>query len=165
MARIIDVLLKRRRFLAVFLIREHESYRITGKKWINAHTHLFKYKGGVYAVDLSRYTYSKKNKSIYFLDVAHIKQILIDESNGKPLSKEERVLKAQELDGTNDRFDLLSPRELSMYVTGSYMRNLITAVAQTSGLKLSIISIIVGLVAGVGVGWVIRDIITGGYFG
>ncbi len=70
---------RKRKFLAVFVLRERETYHIVGKKRIRVSSRKVRFHGGSYPVDVSYPTYTKGNKNIYFLDVKIIKQILMEE--------------------------------------------------------------------------------------
>ena len=155
---IINILLRRRRFLAVFVLRERETFHIVGKKYIRVNTHTVRFHGGKYPVDVSFPTYTKKSKNVYFLDVKMLKQILINSDDPKAL----REILPLELDGTDSKFNLITPELLDAITKVSLLRALFSSIMTgKSGLAMGII---VGAIAGVGVGWVIRDVITGGYF-
>ena len=156
---------RRRKFLAVFVLRERETFHIIGKRRIRSTTKIVKYRGGAYPVDVSYPTYTKKNKNIYFLDVKIINQYIIDGENQKREGKtdfERDPINPVSLDGTDSRYELMSPKTLSTLIHDKNLRAMFSSITKTASFRLT--EIIIGLIAGVGIGWLIRDIMTGGYF-
>lgn len=141
------------------MLRERETYHIVGKKRIRVSSKKVRFHGGSYPVDVSYPTYTKGNKNIYFLDVKIINQILMSQDGETPKGFE---WKPTELDGTDSRYELMSPKTLDIFVSQSFLSALFSRL--TSSGKLAIGSIVMGLLAGTGIGWIIHEVITGGYF-
>lgn len=155
--------MRKRKFRAIFVLREKEVFHIVGKKRIKVSTERVRYRGGTYPVNLSFPTFTKKNRNYYFLNVKEIKQILmIENNNQRKRSLKNFGFEPEQLDNTDSQYDLLTPKELDLMVTQGWMRSLITSL--TIATKTPILLIVICLIAGTGLGWVIRDIITGGYF-
>jgi len=150
---------KKRKFLAIFVLRERETYHVIGKRKIKSTTKLVRYRGGKYPVDVSYPTYTKKNKNLYFLDVKIINQILMDDEQIVPTDFE---FKPTTLDGSDSKFELMNPQTLSDLIRDKNLRAMFSSI--TNATKFHIMELFIGVIAGVGIGWLIRDIITGGYF-
>lgn len=154
---------KKTKYRAIFVLRIKEVFHIVGKKKVDVSTERVRYKGGTYPINLSFPTFTKKNRHYYFLNVKEIKQILIVENDDKRTNAlKDFKFTSEQLDNTDSQYDLLTPKELDLMVTQGWIKALITSI--TSVAKTPILLMVICLLAGTGLGWVIRDIITGGYF-
>ena len=151
------------KYKARFVLREGEVFRIIGKKRINAFAERIRYKGGTYPINLSFPTFKKKNKNIYFLNVKEIKQILvIDDDKTRNKALKSFKFEAEQLDATDSQYDLLTPKELDLVVAQGFLRALVSSIVSIT--KKPILLIVITLIAGAGIGWLVRDLVTGGYF-
>jgi len=60
---------KKKRYLAIFLIKEQESFTIIGKKLFNPNNSSVSYKGKAYIIQTDIHTYSKGLTHFYFIDM------------------------------------------------------------------------------------------------
>jgi len=146
-----------KKYKAIFVLREGETFRVVKKRKIQVSKGVVRYKGGTYPVDLSFRTYTKKNKNFYFLNVKELNQYLLERREIPKNFKLEQI----GVDGVDSRYELMSPKTLDALVSQSHFKDLFTSIVKT---KPNLLLLFVGIFGGTGLGWVIRDIMTGGYF-
>lgn len=74
---------KRKKYLAIFLIKEQNSYTIVGKKFFNPTLDSMEYKGSTYIFNTSTSTCSKGLNQLFFID-KNTKKLLLFEKNKNP---------------------------------------------------------------------------------
>lgn len=75
---------KKKRYLAVFLVKEQNSYNIDGKKFFNPSESTIEYKGNTYIINSANQTLSKGITLIFYISIDTKKQLLFyktDKSN------------------------------------------------------------------------------------
>ncbi len=67
---------KRKRYVAIFLIKEQNSYTIIDKKFFNPIKDSIEYRSNTYIINTSTPTYTKGLKLLFFIDTDTKKQLL-----------------------------------------------------------------------------------------
>lgn len=79
---------KRKKYLAVFLIKEQESYTIVGKKFFNPTINSIEFQSNTYLINTSTPTYTKGLKLFFFMDISSKNQLLFVKTKGKKVDTE-----------------------------------------------------------------------------
>lgn len=133
-------LIRRRKYIAYFVIIDGVKVDVIGRRTFRPTQKKIKLKGGSFPVNVSTYTYRRKHKTFYLFDFKGGQQMYLIEGEGLTIS----------------------PEALDMVLSQSVIKQLVAGLSVSA---LNMFQIIIGIIAGVGLGWVIRDLITGGYFG
>lgn len=79
---------KKKRYIAIFLIKEQNTYSIIGKKLFNPTTTPIQFRSNSYIVNPSIPTYSKGLKLLFFIDIKTKKQLLFEKNKGDNIDTE-----------------------------------------------------------------------------
>ena len=79
---------KRKKYIAVFLMKEQNTYNIIGRKLFKPTSDSLNYKGNSYIFKVSTPTYSKGLKLFFFLDMESKKQLLFVKNKSDDIDTE-----------------------------------------------------------------------------
>ena len=82
---------KRKKYLAVFLIKEGVSYSIEGKKLFNPMKNEVSFRKNLYSINTTTYTYSKGLTRFYFIDTDS-KHLLLFVKKTKDIKTDSEIL-------------------------------------------------------------------------
>ena len=82
---------KRKKYLAIFLIKEGNSYSIEGRKLFNPMKNEVSFRKNLFGINISTYTYSKGLTRYYFIDTAS-KHLLLFEKKSKEIKTDSEIL-------------------------------------------------------------------------
>ncbi len=74
---------KRKRYIAVFLIKEQNAYTITGKKPFNPTLDSMEFKGNTYIINSETHTFSRGLNLFFFIEKDSKKQLLFVKSKSQ----------------------------------------------------------------------------------
>lgn len=120
---------RRKKYIAVFCIRELEVNNILGTRKINPTSKTIRFRRHTFIIDVSTPSYIKNNKVFYFLSLTTKKQLTFDDS--------------KEVDMNTELIDSV----ISQNIVEQLTKNL------NDNLKMNIIQILLGLCAGILIGY------------
>lgn len=121
----------KKKYIAIFLVKEQKSYSILGYKKVNPLKLTVKFKGIPKVIDISNYTYSKGYKQYYLIDMKE-GQLFLNEGVKSNLNA-----------------DILDMIEVKHIITQ------LTTNLNNSALKISIMTLVFGAILGGLVGYII----------
>lgn len=135
---------RRNKYIAVFVVKSKDSFKIAGTKRLTSTSKTIKFKKGVYLVDINEETYSKGLKLYYYIDVA-----------GNQLKVGEKKKDGKSMGLIAKSYD---PEVLDMFVAKQIISQL-TANLSDNALKLNVITAVAGAIMGGLVGYIIAGVI------
>ncbi|QYW08122.1 hypothetical protein 15570_00025 [Lokiarchaeota virus WyrdV1] len=142
---------KKKKYYAVFCIKEHDVFNMLAKKRIRGSNQIVRFRKGTYVVNVSFPTYVKGLNVFYFIDIKKGQQLAknteINIAKGHILFKENAKDKP-----------LMSPKFLDMLISQKIVGQL-TSNLSNNALKMNIITLIVGAIIGGLIGYIIAGMI------
>ena len=124
---------KRKKYLAVFLIKEGISYSIEGKKLFSPMKNEVSFRKNLYAINISTFTYSKGLTRFYFIDTES-KHLLLFIKKTKEIKTDSEIL--------------------HKIVKGSLIKQLVSELGNID-YKTIIFNLIIGLIIGGLIGYLV----------
>lgn len=140
------LLKQKKKYRAVFVIKEQGSFAFKKKKRLSAVKRQIQYKGGLYDVDIENPSYTKGLYQYYYIDMARTQINLKRKTNGK-----QPIIKQQLIYTENVH---MSPKMYKKLLKGKLVEQL-TSNLNGSKLGMNIMSLIVGAIMGALAGYVI----------
>lgn len=134
----------KKKYIAIFVIKEKGSFGYVGSKNISATTTTVKFKKGTYHIDITKDTYSKGIKKYYLIDVA-----------GSQLKIDDRKVKDKSLTLEATSYD---PEVLDMVISKSIVSQL-TANLSDNAIKMNILTLAIGGLIGGLLGYILAGVI------
>lgn len=78
----------KKKYIAVFLIREQNTYTIVSKKYFNPTKDSIQFRSNTYIISSANPTYTKGTKLLYFIDVNSKKQLLFVKNKTNEIDSE-----------------------------------------------------------------------------
>ncbi len=79
---------KRKKYIAVFLIREQNTYTIVSKKYFNPTKDSIEFRNNTYIISSANPTYTKGLRLLFFIDVSSKKQLLFVKNKTNEIDSE-----------------------------------------------------------------------------
>lgn len=144
---------KKKKYYAIFCIKELDVFNILAKKRIRASTDTVRFRKGTYVLNLSFPTYVKGLKVFYFIDV----------KKSQVLSKNTKI-NVNKIDtqiifrGNPKDKPLMSPKFLDMLVSQKIVGQL-TSNLSNNAMTMNLISVIIGGLMGGLIGYIVAGLI------